>query len=169
MKELLSPAGFGSITMASAEHHDEMIAYTSQMAHVVSNAFVKSPRAQSHTGSTFSLQSRPSASSARRRSGSLCSMAWAYSSRCFCISRISSSRSLTRTDAVAALGGGVVGDLAGFAAATVLRGVDFIQIPTTLLAQVDSSVGGKVAIDLNAGKNLASSSSTTWRFRSQQV
>ena len=62
---------------------------------------------------------------------------------------------LTRTDAVVALGGGVVGDLAGFAAATVLRGVDFVQIPTTLLAQVDSSVGGKVAIDLKAGKNLA--------------
>ena len=62
---------------------------------------------------------------------------------------------LTRTDAVVALGGGVVGDLAGFAAATVLRGVDFIQIPTTLLAQVDSSVGGKVAIDLAHGKNLA--------------
>ena len=62
---------------------------------------------------------------------------------------------LTRTDAVVALGGGVVGDLAGFAAATVLRGVDFIQIPTTLLAQVDSSVGGKVAVDLEAGKNLA--------------
>ena len=62
---------------------------------------------------------------------------------------------LTRTDAVVALGGGVVGDLAGFAAATVLRGVDFIQLPTTLLAQVDSSVGGKVAIDLCHGKNLA--------------
>ena len=62
---------------------------------------------------------------------------------------------LTRTDAVVALGGGVVGDLTGFAAATVLRGVDFVQIPTTLLAQVDSSVGGKVAIDLNHGKNLA--------------
>ena len=62
---------------------------------------------------------------------------------------------LTRTDAVVALGGGVVGDLAGFAAATALRGVDFVQIPTTLLAQVDSSVGGKVAIDLRAGKNLA--------------
>ena len=62
---------------------------------------------------------------------------------------------LTRTDAVVALGGGVVGDLAGFAAATLLRGVDFIQIPTTLLAQVDSSVGGKVAIDLAHGKNLA--------------
>ena len=62
---------------------------------------------------------------------------------------------LTRTDAVAALGGGVVGDLAGFAAATILRGVDFVQIPTTLLAQVDSSVGGKVAIDLPRGKNLA--------------
>ena len=62
---------------------------------------------------------------------------------------------LSRSDAVVALGGGVVGDLAGFAAATVLRGVDFVQIPTTLLAQVDSSVGGKVAIDLPAGKNLA--------------
>lgn len=62
---------------------------------------------------------------------------------------------LTRQDTVAALGGGVVGDLAGFAAATVLRGVPFVQIPTTLLAQVDSSVGGKVAVDLKAGKNLA--------------
>lgn len=62
---------------------------------------------------------------------------------------------MTRTDAVAALGGGVVGDLAGFAAATLLRGVDYIQIPTTLLAQVDSSVGGKVAVDLAHGKNLA--------------
>ena len=62
---------------------------------------------------------------------------------------------LTRTDGVAALGGGVVGDLAGFAAAAILRGVAFVQIPTTLLAQVDSSVGGKVAIDLKAGKNLA--------------
>ena len=62
---------------------------------------------------------------------------------------------LTRTDAVVALGGGVVGDLAGFAAATILRGVDFVQVPTTPLAQVDSSVGGKVAIDLPAGKNLA--------------
>ena len=61
---------------------------------------------------------------------------------------------LTRTDAVIALGGGVVGDLAGLAAATILRGVAFVQIPTTLLAQVDSSVGGKVAIDLPAGKNL---------------
>lgn len=62
---------------------------------------------------------------------------------------------LTRSDAVIALGGGVVGDLAGFAAATILRGVDFVQVPTTLLAQVDSSVGGKVAVDLEAGKNLA--------------
>lgn len=62
---------------------------------------------------------------------------------------------LTRADAVIALGGGVVGDLAGFAAATILRGVAFVQIPTTLLAQVDSSVGGKVAVDLAHGKNLA--------------
>lgn len=65
------------------------------------------------------------------------------------------SMGLTRTDAVVAFGGGVVGDLAGFAAATILRGVDFVQIPTTLLAQVDSSVGGKVAVNLKAGKNLA--------------
>lgn len=54
-----------------------------------------------------------------------------------------------------ALGGGVVGDLAGFAAATYLRGLPFVQCPTTLLAQVDASVGGKTAIDLPAGKNLA--------------
>ncbi len=69
---------------------------------------------------------------------------------------------LTRTDAVVALGGGVVGDLAGFAAATILRGLDFVQIPTTLLSQVDSSVGGKVAVDLRAGKNLAG---TFWQPR----
>ena len=62
---------------------------------------------------------------------------------------------LTRTDAVVALGGGVVGDMTGFAAATYLRGIAYIQIPTTLLAMVDSSVGGKTAIDLPAGKNLA--------------
>lgn len=61
---------------------------------------------------------------------------------------------MTRTDAVVALGGGVTGDVAGFAAATMFRGMDFIQIPTTLLAQVDSSVGGKTAIDLPQGKNL---------------
>ncbi|MBQ9756216.1 MAG: 3-dehydroquinate synthase [Clostridia bacterium] len=61
---------------------------------------------------------------------------------------------LTRTDAVVALGGGVVGDMAGFAAATYLRGIKYIQIPTTLLAQIDSSVGGKTAIDLEQGKNL---------------
>ena len=64
---------------------------------------------------------------------------------------------LTRADCVIALGGGVPGDLAGFAAATYLRGVAFVQIPTTLLAAVDSSVGGKTAIDLAAGKNLAGS------------
>ena len=57
-------------------------------------------------------------------------------------------------DAAVALGGGVVGDLTGFAAATYRRGIDFIQIPTTLLAAVDASVGGKTAVDLPAGKNL---------------
>ena len=61
---------------------------------------------------------------------------------------------LTRTDALVALGGGVVGDLTGFAAATYLRGIRFVQVPTTLLAAVDSSVGGKTAIDLEVGKNL---------------
>ena len=61
---------------------------------------------------------------------------------------------ITRRDAIIALGGGVIGDLAGLAAATWLRGVRFMQIPTTLLAQVDSSVGGKVAVDLPQGKNL---------------
>ncbi len=61
---------------------------------------------------------------------------------------------LTRADAVFALGGGVIGDLTGFAAAVYLRGISYIQIPTTLLAAVDSSVGGKTAIDLEQGKNL---------------
>ena len=69
---------------------------------------------------------------------------------------------LTRADAVVALGGGVVGDLTGFAASTYLRGIGFIQIPTTLLAMVDSSVGGKTAIDLPAGKNLAGTFYQPW-------
>lgn len=64
---------------------------------------------------------------------------------------------MSRSDILIAFGGGVIGDLAGFAAATFLRGIDFIQIPTTLLSQVDSSVGGKVAIDLPEGKNLVGS------------
>lgn len=62
---------------------------------------------------------------------------------------------LTRSDLLVALGGGVVGDLTGFAAACYLRGIRFVQVPTTVLAAVDSSVGGKTAIDLSAGKNLA--------------
>lgn len=61
---------------------------------------------------------------------------------------------ITRSDCLIALGGGVVGDITGYAAATYLRGLGFIQIPTTLLAQIDSSVGGKTAIDLPCGKNL---------------
>ena len=61
---------------------------------------------------------------------------------------------LTRTDVVFALGGGVTGDMTGFAAACYLRGIKFVQIPTSLLAMVDSSVGGKTAVDLSAGKNL---------------
>ena len=65
------------------------------------------------------------------------------------------SAELTRADAVVALGGGVVGDMAGFAAGCYMRGIRFVQLPTTLLAAVDSSVGGKTAVDLKAGKNLA--------------
>ncbi len=65
------------------------------------------------------------------------------------------AKGFVRSDTVIALGGGVVGDIAGFAAAIYLRGIKFIQIPTTLLAAVDSSVGGKTAIDLTVGKNLA--------------
>lgn len=61
---------------------------------------------------------------------------------------------MTRADAIVALGGGVVGDLAGLAAALYMRGIDYVQLPTTLLAMVDSSVGGKTAVDLAAGKNL---------------
>lgn len=63
----------------------------------------------------------------------------------------------TRTDAVMAVGGGVVGDLAGFAASSFMRGVDFYNIPTTVLSQVDSSVGGKVAIDFEGYKNIVGS------------
>ncbi|MFA5264229.1 MAG: 3-dehydroquinate synthase [Opitutaceae bacterium] len=62
---------------------------------------------------------------------------------------------LDRTSVLVAIGGGVIGDLGGFAAAAYLRGIDFIQVPTTLLAMVDSSVGGKTGINLHAGKNLA--------------
>ena len=65
-----------------------------------------------------------------------------------------SENELTRSDIAVALGGGVCGDMAGFAAAIYLRGIDFVQIPTSLLAQVDSSVGGKTAVDLPTGKNL---------------
>ncbi len=62
---------------------------------------------------------------------------------------------ISRSDIIVALGGGVVGDLAGFCASSYLRGIEFVQIPTTLLSMVDSSVGGKTAINLDAGKNLA--------------
>ena len=60
----------------------------------------------------------------------------------------------TRGDLIVALGGGVTGDMAGFAASIYMRGIDYIQIPTSLLAQIDSSVGGKTAVDLPQGKNL---------------
>ena len=71
----------------------------------------------------------------------------------FSVLRAMLAAGFSRSDAVVALGGGVVGDLAGFAAATYMRGIDFYNIPTTLLSQVDSSVGGKTAVDLDGYKN----------------
>ena len=68
---------------------------------------------------------------------------------------MASDAGLTRKDAAVALGGGVCGDMAGLAAALYMRGIRFVQLPTSLLAAVDSSVGGKTAVDLSAGKNLA--------------
>ncbi|WP_300331051.1 3-dehydroquinate synthase [Fusobacterium sp.] len=64
---------------------------------------------------------------------------------------------ITRGDLIITLGGGVVGDLGGFVASTFLRGIDFIQVPTSLLSQIDSSIGGKVAVDLASGKNMVGS------------
>ncbi|MDR2981683.1 MAG: 3-dehydroquinate synthase [Puniceicoccales bacterium] len=72
-----------------------------------------------------------------------------------CIWEALAAARLDRTSVVVAFGGGVIGDLAGFSAASYLRGIDFIQVPTTLLAMVDSAVGGKTGINLAAGKNLA--------------
>lgn len=68
--------------------------------------------------------------------------------------RFMAQREITRADIIVALGGGVVGDVSGFAASSYLRGVDFVQIPTSLLAMVDASIGGKTAVNLPEGKNL---------------
>lgn len=98
--------------------------------------------------------------SLRRAGLRVCSITLPHGEQTKCLARLSElydflcEQHITRQDAIIALGGGVIGDLAGLAAATFLRGVHFVQVPTTLLAQVDSSVGGKVAVDLPQGKNL---------------
>lgn len=92
---------------------------------------------------------------------SVCSYAFAAGEQSKTMSTLSdlleflAQNQLTRSDCIVALGGGVTGDIAGFAAGCYLRGIRFVQVPTTLLAAVDSSVGGKTAVDLKAGKNLA--------------
>lgn len=100
------------------------------------------------------------AASLRQAGLHVCSITLPHGEQTKCLDRLTDlytflcAEHITRRDAVLALGGGVIGDLAGLAAATFLRGVHFVQVPTTLLAQVDSSVGGKVAVDLPQGKNL---------------
>ncbi|MBQ4146264.1 MAG: 3-dehydroquinate synthase [Clostridia bacterium] len=88
----------------------------------------------------------------------ICQISAGEESKCkeqlFCLYDEMLDFKMTRSDLIIALGGGVVGDLTGYAAATLLRGIPYVQIPTTILSQVDSSVGGKVAIDLPKGKNL---------------
>lgn len=99
---------------------------------------------QSLTGSGFSCRSfQFPAGESSKRLGTIEAMYQALAENSF-----------TRSDFIVALGGGVTGDMAGYAAATFLRGIGFIQIPTSLLAQIDSSVGGKTGVDLPAGKNL---------------
>lgn len=80
--------------------------------------------------------------------GSKCMECWSN------LLKIMTENGFTRTDCVVAVGGGVVGDLSGFAAASYMRGIDFYNLPTTLLSQVDSSIGGKVAIDFEGYKNI---------------
>jgi len=84
------------------------------------------------------------------RSGEVSKSAYTYIS----LLEFLAENGVTRSDVIVALGGGVVGDIVGFAAATYMRGISYVQIPTTLLAAVDSSVGGKTGIDIKAGKNL---------------
>ena len=242
IKELLLPAGFGKISVTTAEKHDEMIAFTSQLAHVVSNAYVKSPTSRIHHGfsagsykdltrvawlnapmwAELFLENKDyllaevsgiiehldayrrameaddkqmltelleegkrivsERTGARRcvlvsgenvfplygeaalhslRGAGLEAEALVFpagentkSLACYgeLMNRLTEAK-LSRSDCLVALGGGVTGDLTGFAAATYQRGIACVQVPTTLLAAVDSSVGGKTAINLPAAKN----------------
>ena len=254
LKGLFSEVGFVRFVVTDPRHHDEMIAYTSQLAHVVSSAYVRDPLAAKHLGfSAGSYQDMTRVATVdpdiwtdlflsnadaldavlSRLIGRLCEYREAIRGRrtedlrrllaegrsaketdlpklaldlgnfpkaktivlvtdsnvdrlygdaavrqlgttglrierivfpageksksletCVELLRGLAALELTRTDFVVALGGGVVGDIAGFAAATYLRGIGFVQVPTTLLAMVDSSIGGKTGADIPEGKNL---------------
>ena len=107
-----------------------------------------------------SLYGAQTEASLRAAGYQVCKFVFAHGERSKCLQtaldayEMLTANGISRSDLIVALGGGVVGDLAGFVAATYLRGVDFVQIPTTFLAAIDSSVGGKTAVDIPSGKNL---------------
>ncbi len=107
-----------------------------------------------------SLYGTQTESSLRAAGYQVCKFVFAHGERSKCLQtaldayEALTANGISRSDLIVALGGGVVGDLAGFVAATYLRGIDFVQIPTTFLAAIDSSVGGKTAVDIPSGKNL---------------
>ncbi|HIW73132.1 MAG TPA: 3-dehydroquinate synthase [Firmicutes bacterium] len=111
----------------------------------------------SHVGPLYARRVARSLEAAGYRAGEYVFPAGETSKRLAAVEEIYAALAaggFTRADLIVALGGGVAGDMAGFAAATWLRGIDFVQIPTSLLAQVDSSVGGKTGVDIPQGKNL---------------
>ncbi len=228
---LMMRAGFSSLMKMSAEKHDRIIALTSQLTHIISNALVKSPAASWEDSffsgsfrdltkradlneqmwsevirnnvitvtasrsydvivepdilnrmgayirrigspetavivsddSVYALYGQTVTDALKQQGIQVLSYVFAHGEQAksqqnlFDLLEFMAEHAVTRTDLLVALGGGVTGDLTGFAASIYLRGTPFVQIPTSLLAAVDSSVGGKTAVNLLAGKNLAGS------------